>query len=210
MNNKEHRFYLDTEFIQYTPDFLGLPVLDLISIGIVDENNKEFYRINANCNFTHADSWVQENVMKPMGITLEPSLDGNGMATVIDCLHPDNEYGWACVDDLHSKWVTKPVLVTELKEYIDNCKDDKSPVFYTFYGAYDWVIFCSIFGRMIDLPEGYPMYTRDLKQTLDEMGLDPTKFMKDGDYHNALGDAKWNKELHEYLMANYETIHRNV
>jgi len=33
---------------------------------------------------------------------------------------------------------------------------------------YDWVLFCSLFGRMVELPKGFPMYMRDLKQMLDE------------------------------------------
>lgn len=40
--------------------------------------------------------------------------------------------------------------------------------FYGYYSDYDWVLFCSLFGKMIDLPKGFPMYCRDLKQTLDE------------------------------------------
>lgn len=42
------------------------------------------------------------------------------------------------------------------------------PEFYAYYADYDWVVFCSLFGRMIDLPKGFPMYCRDLKQSLDE------------------------------------------
>ena len=42
------------------------------------------------------------------------------------------------------------------------------PTFYAYYADYDWVVFCKIFGRMIDLPKHFPMYCRDLKQTLDE------------------------------------------
>jgi hypothetical protein len=42
------------------------------------------------------------------------------------------------------------------------------PEFYAYYADYDWVVFCSLFGRMIDLPPGFPMYCRDLKQLLDE------------------------------------------
>lgn len=42
------------------------------------------------------------------------------------------------------------------------------PEFYAYYADYDWVLFCSLFGRMIDLPKGFPMYCIDLKQTLDE------------------------------------------
>ena len=39
--------------------------------------------------------------------------------------------------------------------------------FYAYYSDYDWVVFCSLFGRMIDLPKGFPMYCIDLKQELD-------------------------------------------
>ncbi len=42
------------------------------------------------------------------------------------------------------------------------------PEFYAYYADYDWVVFCWLFGKMIDLPEGFPMYCRDLKQVLDE------------------------------------------
>ena len=42
------------------------------------------------------------------------------------------------------------------------------PEFYGYYGSYDWVVFCWIFGRMLDLPNGFPMYIKDVKQMLDE------------------------------------------
>lgn len=39
---------------------------------------------------------------------------------------------------------------------------------YGYYSAYDHVALCWLFGKMIDLPKGFPMYTIDLKQTFDE------------------------------------------
>ena len=96
------------------------------------------------------------------------------------------------------------------------------PEFYGYYADYDWVLFCSLFGRMIDLPKGFPMYCRDLKQMLDETaakGMYPqshppknledavTMFKEQRNYpqqtneHNALDDAKWNMELYKFLTA---------
>lgn len=43
-----------------------------------------------------------------------------------------------------------------------------NPEFYAYYADYDWVVFCWIFGKMIDLPDGFPMFCCDLKQILDE------------------------------------------
>lgn len=42
------------------------------------------------------------------------------------------------------------------------------PELYGYYADYDWVLFCSLFGTMMDLPKGFPMHCRDLKQMLDE------------------------------------------
>ncbi|HJY21383.1 MAG TPA: hypothetical protein VJ279_00780, partial [Hanamia sp.] len=92
------------------------------------------------------------------------------------------------------------------------------------------------FGRMIDLPKGFPMYCKDLKQMLDDaimreaIGVDSalkngvypvpdnyrkpvsvlfdemlTKYKELNNYpkqeneHSALHDARWNKELYEFL-----------
>lgn len=74
---------------------------------------------------------------------------------------------------------------------------------------------------MIDLPEGFPMYCKDLKQMLDTklMNTDEwlgvafkgdlnerlgkiqglIKYPKQENEHNALADAKWNKELDNFL-----------
>lgn len=53
-----------------------------------------------------------------------------------------------------------------ISEYNNNL--DEEVEFYAYYADYDWVVFCWLFGRMIDLPKGFPMYCRDLKQMLDE------------------------------------------
>ena len=41
------------------------------------------------------------------------------------------------------------------------------PKFYAYFADYDWVVFCWLFGKMIDLPKRFPMYCIDLKQELD-------------------------------------------
>ena len=110
-------------------------------------------------------------------------------------------------------------------QYYDYCAAPECR-FYGYYSDYDWVVFCWLFGKMIDLPKGFPMYCIDLKQILDEKLSTSTKLGKDvyqsktGDLgnlyiditkhknypkqineHNALADAKWNKELHNFLKT---------
>lgn len=78
--------------------------------------------------------------------------------------------------------------------------------FYTYYGDYDWVVFCSLFGRMIDLPKGFPMFAYDLHQMRLESGLDKDwkhKHCPDPEgEHNALVDAKWNRRLFKKIREN--------
>lgn len=79
-----------------------------------------------------------------------------------------------------------------------------NPVFYGYFSSYDWVVFCQIFGRMVDLPKGFPMYPMDLKQMMKERGLDSDwkrRCCPDTvDEHHALADARWNRALHKHIM----------
>ena len=59
---------------------------------------------------------------------------------------------------------------------------------------------------MIDLPSGFPMYTIDLKQTLVEKQeslkqtiTDFKTYPKQTNEHSSIHDARWNKQLYEFL-----------
>ena len=54
------------------------------------------------------------------------------------------------------------------KVFDDVIENYGKPQFYGYYSDYDWVVFCWLFGKMIDLPKGFPMYCIDLKQLLDD------------------------------------------
>ena len=100
----------------------------------------------------------------------------------------------------------------------------KTPIeFYAYYADYDWVVFCWLFGNMMDLPKGFPMYCKDLKQMMDEISKTPDGLyaiknqegyrmielkekLSDSKYypeqeneHSAIDDARWNKKLYEFL-----------
>lgn len=94
----------------------------------------------------------------------------------------------------------KPVAVIakEVRKFIG----DGKPEFWGYYADYDWVVFCQMFGSMIDLPEGWPMYCRDIKQLCDSMG-NPELPPNDGAEHNALSDAKWNEKALQFLLSEH-------
>jgi hypothetical protein len=72
------------------------------------------------------------------------------------------------------------------------------PDFWAWYGAYDHVALCQLWGKMIDLPKGMPMMTSDLKQLHKQLKNPEMPEQPDGK-HNALDDAKFNVVRYEYL-----------
>ena len=83
---------------------------------------------------------------------------------------------------------------------MDFVGEDK-PEFWGYYADYDWVVFCQLFGAMIDLPKGWPMFCRDIKQLCVDKGNPQLPKMDSGE-HNALCDARWNKQAYDFLSQN--------
>jgi hypothetical protein len=78
-------------------------------------------------------------------------------------------------------------------------KPEPKPEFWAYYADYDWVALCQLFGRMIDLPEHFPKFCMDLKQLSRSLGS-PEHPPQGAGEHDALADALWNRELHEFLL----------
>ena len=171
------KYFLDTEFIEgfHKPLFSKRRhFIDLISIGIVCEDGREYYAISNEFNPKKADRWVLENVLDPMVHDWCMSYSGDGRNWVLDRIERKGKIG--AIKQMQ-KYKGKSLLdiLFEVAEFTGAWRDihfwrsgNDAPEFYGYYCDYDWVAFCSLFGRMIDLPKGFPMYCKDLKQLLDE------------------------------------------
>lgn len=181
-------YYIDTEFIEYPH------TIQLISLGIVCEDGREKYWISREFDTKKVwkEPWLKENVV--------PYIFTNG---IIRKYNPESYRGFKRLIKRFGQ-----LNYTIAHEVIDFCrghKDSSDPVFYGYYADYDWLVFCWLFGRMIDLPKSFPMYCRDLKQMQDDFGIDseiknnicPNQ---EGE-HNALVDARWNKKFHDVLRG---------
>jgi hypothetical protein len=73
------------------------------------------------------------------------------------------------------------------------------PEIWAYFAAYDWVALCQLFGRMIDLPKGWPMWCRDVKQLCNSLG-NPSLPAQETTEHHALADAEWTAEAWRYLQ----------
>ena len=265
------KYFIDTEFLEGTQKGwfgkITKPTIDLISVGIVCEDGREYYAISKDFNLKEAWNrydlkkantsdnhtmndikvyWLRDNVLKPIYLELLEKELGYGYSrhefytsTAFKMIGSDykqfkyliKKYGKT------NKQIAEEIIefctVNESRgngilEQVEGFKDtlNRTIEFYGYYSDYDWVVFCWLFGKMIDLPKGFPMYCIDLKQILDERAkrwlgnipqqscvfcddfdskLDSIKSCKDypkqANEHNALADAKWNFELYKFLKT---------
>jgi hypothetical protein len=75
-----------------------------------------------------------------------------------------------------------------------------SPEFWAYYADYDWVALCQLYGTMMDLPKGWPMFCMDLQQWRVHLGK-PEIPKQTSIEHHALADALWTKQAWESLAA---------
>ena len=70
------------------------------------------------------------------------------------------------------------------------------------FAAYDWVLFCQVFGTFMDLPEGCPRFCRDLVQWWAQLGCpDGVKPPHGAKVHDALADADWNLQFYKNMVG---------
>jgi hypothetical protein len=174
-------YFLDTEFYERPGR------ISLISIGLVAEDGREYYAESKDAPYAEIekDEWLADNVLANLdgGYGLAKGRDANGV--VVSSI--SEFYG--------EKWRTIPEICGEVTDFTDK---DHEPIFYGYYADYDWVVFCWLFGRMVDLPSKFPFYCRDLKQEMDRQGVENIIPQPTGE-HNALIDARWNMRLWEAL-----------
>lgn len=235
------KYFIDTEFFEdfHKPLFgKRRHFIDLISIGIVDESGRGYYAISKDFDLKSAWNkydlkpdinnggmkkvyWLRDNVLKPIFY--------DWMGKDITFHNIDRYFSYKNFKRLLIQYgKSNKQIAEEIEQF---CKPNKTKAlsygvdaiignidpnieFVGYFCDYDWVLLCSLFGRMIDLPTGFPMYCNDIKQTLDSAskGIDGFTFEQslyaiknDPNYpkqtneHNALADARWNKQLHEFL-----------
>ena len=101
----------------------------------------------------------------------------------------------ACTADLG---VPRDIMAAWIRSFAGD-----NPEFWAYYGAYDWVCLCQLFGPMINLPKGWPMYARDLKQLVDMLG-NPRLPKQLTAEHHAINDAMLVKEAWHWAFAEWE------
>lgn len=171
------RYFYDTEFIE------DGKTIDLISIGISAGDGREFYAESLDANLSKAGEWVKENVIAHLWSRQADKRDANAWSR----------------DGGKGGLLSRANIVREIVAFCDPAQYGK-PELWGYYADYDHVALCQLFGTMMDLPEGWPMYTLDLKQWCDQLG-NPKLPEQGKDEHHALADARWNKRVYDFLES---------
>ena len=209
------KYFYDTEFLEGKQDrrFLGikygktLPTIDLISIGIVCEDGREYYAISKDYNLKEAWNrfdlnygsgdqrnlsptkiyWIRDNILRPIFYemhgkdinfyNIEKYFTYSGFKKLIRKYGKSNkQIAEEVCDFIDARLSGNSIIMpggTSIKQVMTTNVE-----FYGYYSDYDHVVFCWLFGKMIDLPKGFPMYTIDLKQEFDRQIKKGRRFLQ--------------------------------
>ena len=153
-----YRYFYDCEFIE------DGRIVDLVSIGVVDEQGREFYAVSTEFDPARAVPWVRRNVLDRLPSTGSPVWQSR----------------LAIRDGLY-EFLVEPLRKGEA--------DDLE--LWAWYAAYDHVALAQLWGPMPSLPREIPRFTKDLRQLWDDRGRPPLPAAA-ADRHDALVDARHN------------------
>lgn len=175
--------FLDTEFSGLDQQ------ADLLSLALVDTSGKWFYAHFNEVDPAGLGDWHQTHVVPYLA--LSPAQ--------LRALDPAGTYVSG----------STAVIVERLRAWLSAC----GPVaIWADVPAYDWVLFCELFGGAMEIPENVHYIVRDLATYLAVSGVDPDidryayAFGKGGapaglPRHNALGDAFCARAIHRKLRG---------
>jgi hypothetical protein len=176
MSTQIRRVYLDCEFIPAEPHTRGL-----VSIGLTDDDGNDYYAVNADQNWdAYKIPWMRENVWPYL-----PHRAAAGEPGVLDLTHPD----------------VKPIaqIREDIKAYFGQHR--RPAHLYAWYGGQDIARLHSLWDNdWSAMPGDIPRWFHELQSLAHQAG-DPQLPVQDSGEHHALADAKYNRQLHEFLIA---------
>lgn len=176
------KIFYDCEFLE------DGRTIDLISIGMVREDGQEYYAVNRDLpvKAISKHTWLMANVVPSL-----PRLFGEERMAV----RRTNPLG---LNWQHPAIKPRSHIADEVRDFIRATPDVE---LWAWYGAYDHVTLAQLFGSMVDLPRGVPMFTHELHQEIERHGpLPGDVVVRDGaGMHNALEDARHVRRIAEFL-----------
>lgn len=148
------KYFYDTEFID------DGRTIELISIGVVAEDGREYYGVSTEFDPDRAGRWVRTHVLPKLPSPASPV------------------------------WRSRSRIRSDLEAFFGLSAAGAEPVeLWAWVGAYDHVVLCQLWGPMTELPAAMPRFTRELRQLWEDRGR-PKMPPRSPDAHDALVDAR--------------------
>lgn len=172
-------------------EFTGLQKnTDLISIGIIDEDGNSFYAEFNDYKKELVTDWIQKNVIDNLFFNHVHTIEHKHL--LIGCKE-------------HSMKGNKEEVAEAIRQFIS--KYDEVEIWSDCL-AYDWVLFCDLFGHALNIPSNVYYIPFDICTAFKMKGIDPDISREQfanvddiGNKHNALYDAIVIKACYENLMS---------
>jgi hypothetical protein len=150
------RYFYDCEFIED-----GVTI-ELVSIGVVDEEGREFYAVSTEFDPDRAGAWVRQHVLPKLPPPGDPA------------------------------WRSRARIRQDLMAFLGVNESDRCELeLWAWIAAYDHVALAQLWGAMPAMPRALPRFTRDLRQRWEDVGR-PRLPQAPSDAHDALADARHN------------------
>lgn len=174
--------------IDYDLEFLeNGRTIELISIALVADDGREYYAVNRDMPVRRIrkHKWLMDNV-----VTSLPQGQGDRRN------HVPRSWLFDYADPVVKR---RDRIAAEVRDFIQGTDDVE---LWANYGAYDHVSLAQLWGPMIALPAGVPMFTHDIQQEARRLGLtwEDLPQQQEGE-HNALADARHNQLVRRWLAA---------
>lgn len=157
----------------------------LISIGLTSDCGKSFYAEFMDYDKSQVDEWIEKHVLVNLLFKKEGAFIGTN-------------------HDVTMMKGNRDSIATALKEWFGKLKDSAE-----IWGdclAYDWVLFCQLFGHAFNIPSNIYYIPFDLSTLFKLKGIDPDINRADfvgapnNQQHNALFDAKMIRRCYHRAM----------
>lgn len=172
--------------IFFDTEFTGLhQFTTLVSIGLIAEDGSTFYAELTDYDKSQVDEWIQTNVID--NLTIDD----------VNLLDIDSETNIVAKGN-------STIVATSLKAWLSRFE---SVEIWSDCLAYDWVLFCNLFGGALNIPDNVYYIPMDICTLMKIKGIDPDisreEFIDesiDGVKHNSLYDAKVIQACYNKLM----------
>jgi hypothetical protein len=225
------RYFYDTEFIEngHTIDLVSFgmvaapdwaldalvgadltPASDMRERALATPNTgvRTYYAVNADVDLDalKSNTWLVRNVLPHLPLSNGGVLE-RYLTTGVVGARQNLPEAIDIVDLDRTATVVKPkqVIANEVRDFIlaplEGNENDPRIELWADYAAFDHVALAWLWGPMIDLPKGIPMFTNDLQQLATRLGSGWKPDQAPEDTHNALTDAWYALEYFTGLNA---------